>query len=148
MSYFWHGLVPNPVKSPLLYGLPMPSRHGYVYTVIEEKGTHYFVRANTGWNEPKIAYAWFPIYNIDCHASVFVGKLLDDLGIYGRLSEYALGFEDSLGGRRCKLRIRSDIKPVKIEFTDAPRPKVRKGVEVRWNDGAWEKLLKRGWVIV
>lgn len=32
------------------------------------------------------------------------------------------------------------------EEVPVPCPKVRRGVEVRWHLGAWEKLSKRGWV--
>lgn len=138
MTFFW--------QNPLLYGLPMTRRDGYAYTVIKDKGRYYLIRATTSWNEPKVGYAWFPIWSADCHESMFVGKQLQDMGIYGRLSEYALSPEDSVGGRRCKLFIRADIQPIKVEHVDAPRPKVRKNVEVRWNRGGWEKLLKRGWV--
>lgn len=33
-----------------------------------------------------------------------------------------------------------------IETETVPPPKVRKGVETRWYRGAWQKLLKTGWV--
>jgi hypothetical protein len=33
-----------------------------------------------------------------------------------------------------------------VYFADIPAPKVRKGVEVRWSNYEWQKLLKRGWI--
>jgi len=38
-------------------------------------------------------------------------------------------------------------KTQSIETTieDIPCPKVRKGIETRWENGRWEKLLKSGW---
>jgi hypothetical protein len=36
-----------------------------------------------------------------------------------------------------------------VEYDPIPRPKVKKGVEVRWSglNSCWEKLLKKGWVM-
>lgn len=37
---------------------------------------------------------------------------------------------------------------IKVETLDIPAPKVRKGIEVRFRNGSWEKYLKsEGWVI-
>jgi hypothetical protein len=33
-----------------------------------------------------------------------------------------------------------------VERSTVDKPKVRAGVETRWNDGRWEKLLRKGWV--
>lgn len=33
-----------------------------------------------------------------------------------------------------------------VEKEPLPPPKVRRGVEVRYRDGGWQKLLKKGWV--
>lgn len=32
-----------------------------------------------------------------------------------------------------------------VERTPVPPPRVRKGIEVRWWNGAWEKRLRGGW---
>lgn len=132
--------------SPLKYGLPLP-RRGDIYTVVKDAGTHYLVRASTSWNEPKVGYAWFTLWNADCDINMFVGKQLEATGNYGSIYEYKLGFAESLGGRRCTVRIRGDVEPIKVEFADAPPPKAR-GKQIRWHEGGWQKLLKRGWVDV
>lgn len=38
------------------------------------------------------------------------------------------------------------VQAVHYEKTIIKCPKVRKGTETRYRDGAWEKLMKRGWV--
>lgn len=40
--------------------------------------------------------------------------------------------------------------PEKTDTRAIPCPKVRRGVQTRWNgiDGKWEKLIKKGWVPV
>lgn len=40
--------------------------------------------------------------------------------------------------------VRTVLEACAVEETPVPRPKVRG--EVRWYQGRWEKLLKRGWV--
>lgn len=39
-------------------------------------------------------------------------------------------------------------KSVLFETHDVPCPKVRKGIETRWHNGRWEKLLRGGWTAV
>lgn len=39
-----------------------------------------------------------------------------------------------------------DAPPTHHSAVSAPTPKVRAGIEVRWHNGRWEKLLKKGWV--
>jgi hypothetical protein len=35
---------------------------------------------------------------------------------------------------------------VKVEREPIPCPKVRAGIQTRWHEGRWEKLMKKGWV--
>lgn len=42
--------------------------------------------------------------------------------------------------------IRGNTKAVRVEREPLPCPKVRKGIETRYRDGRWQKLLKKGWV--
>lgn len=43
--------------------------------------------------------------------------------------------------------ILGNTKAVRVETAPIPRPKVRKGIEVRFTRGRWEKYLKtKGWV--
>lgn len=37
-------------------------------------------------------------------------------------------------------------RPIKYETFPIPCPKVRKGIETKWLQGRWAKLLKSGWV--
>lgn len=134
MTFFW--------QNPLLHGLPLPGRSGYVYTVAKDTLNRYFlISSGTNFDKPEVFYSWFPIWTSECHGDVFVGEELEEGGRYGNLFEYVLK-----NNRRCRLTIRGDVEPVKVEHAGAPRPKVRKGIEVRWRDGHWQKLLKRGWV--
>lgn len=38
------------------------------------------------------------------------------------------------------------VEAAHVETIPVPPPKVRAGIETRWKDGRWERLLKRGWV--
>ena len=44
------------------------------------------------------------------------------------------------------LRIGWNQKPDEFFVEPVPMPKVRKGIETRYRNGRWEKLLKKGWV--
>ncbi len=39
-----------------------------------------------------------------------------------------------------------DRQAFKVEREPVPCPKVRKGLETRWYQGAWQKLMAKGWV--
>lgn len=42
----------------------------------------------------------------------------------------------------------SRTEAIKVETLDIPAPKVRKGIEIRFSNGRWEKYLKSsGWTI-
>ena len=48
---------------------------------------------------------------------------------------------------RARMPLLGQTPALSITETPIPRPKVRVGVETRYRDGRWEKLLKaRGWV--
>ena len=83
-------------------------------------------------------------------------SLIEDFGIpvpadleYSRMGEYAV-----MTGRAMYSRARiialpelGQTKCIKQEVIPIPCPKVRKGVETRWNNGRWQKYLKsEGWV--
>jgi hypothetical protein len=54
--------------------------------------------------------------------------------------------DGSLPKTRFSLVDRGVTKAVLIKRTPIHAPKVRKGIELRWNCGRWEKLLRKGWV--
>lgn len=44
--------------------------------------------------------------------------------------------------------VRGDQLPHHFEEEPIPCPKVRAGIQTRWRDGMWRKLLKSGWTII
>jgi hypothetical protein len=46
---------------------------------------------------------------------------------------------------RCYLPERGSTKATMVRSESVPCPKVRKGIETRWRDGRWQKLLRAGW---
>jgi hypothetical protein len=53
-------------------------------------------------------------------------------------------------GERCELMLPEggSTKAIRVETSDVPAPKVRKGTEIRWRNGCWEKYLKSaGWTL-
>jgi hypothetical protein len=43
-----------------------------------------------------------------------------------------------------EFRLPGETKSVRCETVPVPRPKVRAGIELRWNNGRWYKRLKSG----
>jgi hypothetical protein len=120
--------------------MPVPSGTGAVFTIGVDGNTSYLVRATTMWSQPKVGHAWFPIFSSTCALTGLEGKLLEEGSSVGGTTLYRY--------ERCTIIIRNNAEPVKVEHFDVPPPKVRKGVEVRWHQGEWQKRLKRGWVAV
>lgn len=121
--------------------MPVPSSRGAYFTIgFDRENTAYVVRATTLWSEPKVGHAWFPIYSSTCRMTGLEGKLLDEGSSIGGTTAYRY--------ERCTIYVRNDAEPVKVEHFEVPPPKVRKGTEVRWHEGEWQKRLKKGWVAV
>ena len=59
----------------------------------------------------------------------------------GRTASCYMGNGNYLNGQL------ADDKAILVEVTDIPRPRVRAGIETRWNTmkSRWEKNLKSGW---
>ena len=61
-------------------------------------------------------------------------------GVYSvRLAPYSY--------QRLNLIDGGSTKPLVVERYAIPQPKVRKGIQLRWKNSRWEKLLKTGWTI-
>ena len=61
----------------------------------------------------------------------------------GRVSVY-LGEGTYLRGELAEL---GSTKAISVTTTEVPRPKVRKGMELRWHNYMWQKYIKsKGWI--
>jgi len=78
------------------------------------------------------------------------GKTLADVELHrGHPGEYSF----RTGGAwsswvRCNLTNGGRTLPDHTEVIDLPAPKVRKGIEVRYRNGRWQKCLRTGWQTV
>ena len=95
------------------------------------------------YNEPKISICHWPIGKISQRVdlSFYEGHEVTSRGHSGiytlRIAPY----------QYVDLYLIDMSKTQSIETTieDIPCPKVRKGIETRFENGRWEKLLKSGW---
>ncbi len=101
-----------------------------------------FVRYETNWShEPVHHTMWWRVDRVTSspytHGWPKTGDVVTSNGSnHWSGPGYSVWFP---GDRECE---RSETRPI-------PCPKVRAGIETRWNryqGGRWEKLLKRGWV--
>lgn len=91
--------------------------------------------------DPRSDIYWWPT---DCRASTFISNYGRELlgcplidcgsGIY-RIDQTRIRVHLTNGGR---------TQATLVEHEEVPVPKVRKGIQLRWNRGRWEKYLKRG----
>lgn len=105
-----------------------------------------FAFKNGHYREPKItthvweiaAYKWRGSY-VDVKDAIGKPATLHD----GRVSCY-MGNGSYIDGA---LEHGGQTQAISVETTDAAPPKVRKGIEIRWQDGRWQKYSKKdGWV--
>ena len=99
------------------------------------------------YTEPILDHFYWPVAHCECSKSqaedLFpLGQVLHNrgTGIYG----YRLP-----GGRDVTVYLKDGgrTQAVKIEQEAIPCPKVRKGIETRWQGTYWQKLLKTGWTV-
>ena len=103
--------------------------------------------------EPKRVTWWWPIMTDVSKANAEIYALGHKLGPYNGTSDgrYCYSYDPTLppGAHRTVFHLVNGgrTQAIKIEEETIPPPKVRKGVELRWKDGRWQKYLKReGWV--
>ena len=66
------------------------------------------------------------------------GDAVRDGGIAGGWANYH--------GEGWTVQFGSNCQAESATERDVPCPKVRKGIETRWHNGEWQKMLKGGWV--
>lgn len=99
-------------------------------------------------NEPTVTSLFWPIGN-QCAADwqEYIGHQMD-----GHDGNYWLSLDDVVRPfsrqRQAVFRLENgpQTKAIHVESRPVPRPKVRRGTEIRWRYGKWEKCLRNGWV--
>ena len=106
------------------------------------------IRYTDGYsNEPKRVILYWPVcrYDADCHAHLIDKEAFDanngSFSVRNGSSPYS-------GWTTLPLREGGTTKPIAVEHERIEPPKVRKGIEIRYRSGRWEKYLKsQGWVM-
>lgn len=125
-------------------------------TVVREKDRLFVRYEMTCWSEPTLAIGYWPIdQSISRAAFRLEGFQVEDRNYSGRFSLAIGPALDRLGNtieyhqlKDCVAVLVNGAKTEaeRIERQPIPCPKVRRGVETRYHEGTWQKLLKRGWV--
>lgn len=120
---------------------------------LEEKRALCVKCVDVEWRDPKRVTWWWPIVPDISRTHAEVYALGHKLSPYTGNSDgrYCYSYDSSLppGAHRTVFQLINGgrTQAIKIEEETIPPPKVRKGVELRWKDGHWQKYLKRsGWV--
>lgn len=112
------------------------------YTAVKEKGM-LVVRCAMTWNDkPKMGIAYWHT-NILWETAEWYG--ITEGAALSHPSNGTFYWYSNLRSLRIDLPEGGQTKAFRQEEVDVERPKAR-GKELRWRNGRWQKLLKRGWV--
>jgi hypothetical protein len=112
----------------------------------ERNGALFVLYETTLDSEPKIFYRWWRVQRTTADHYGYARPSDGDSVRYAGSGHWHA--TEKATGRGCGSVYTGDgsTQAEHVEEVSAPAPKVRRGVEVRWASGRWEKLLKRGWV--
>lgn len=104
------------------------------------------------WDKPERTHSHFPT---GARARDFVKQFgnIDEWEVHPYMDTFCICRKGSgHSGNTYPLHLKEggQTKSVKFERIPVPKPKVKSGIEVRWNAShhRWEKLLKTGWKTV
>lgn len=111
-----------------------------------ENGEFGFESKSTDFNRPQMIRHVWPM--VHCRVTGFRGA--DPAEAIGKPATCADGHINCYLGQGAHfggvLPQGGSTKATILEVTDIPRPKIRPGIETRWHNGGWQKLLRKGWV--
>ena len=110
------------------------------FTVEMREGIAYIVTRNSPqWSKPEV--------NVTGWKAAHLADRVGEVGFSRRISdrEFAYYLRDPMRRPVEVLRVRGDAKFDFSIYEPVPCPKVRAGIETRWHEGHWQKLLKKGW---
>jgi len=117
-------------------------------TLVERNGQLYVSTTNCSWSTPERVTLFWPVAEIQGNPYNGMRAEAGDVATYQRTCwtiTAPAGFP-SKGSVRCKGN--GDTPAEFVEREPISAPKTRKGVETRYYEGRWQKLLKAGWVNV
>jgi len=115
-------------------------------TIVERNGKLYVCKIDSAWSIPERITMYWPV--AESSGNPYNGNRPGpgDIATYQRscwTTTAPAGFP-STGSVRC---VGNGNTPAEIvEKSPILAPKVRKGIETRYHEGRWQKLLKSGWV--
>jgi hypothetical protein len=110
------------------------------------EGRLYVVWDNVSELHPVITRMWWPVeqsagcaYNANRPSS-------GDIAVNQHDGRWVTHRESPTISRTGSVYVDGKKQAERVETINVPCPKVRAGVETRWYQGEWQKLLKKGWV--
>ena len=97
------------------------------------------------YDEPKRITSWWAFGKVD--AVDWQSELGQQLTTHGN-GVYRVRLCNGMVERYLRLPEGGRTKAMFTEVTEIACPKVRKGIETRYRNGSWQKLLKSGWEVL
>jgi hypothetical protein len=116
--------------------------------LVNRNGKLFVLYQTSSYSKPEITYMWWLIESVKGNSYHCDRPEEGDIAVYqsdGRTwqtrrpdTHRSTGTVWTVGD--------GNTKADHVETVSAPSPKVRNGIEIRWHEGRYEKLLKKGWV--
>lgn len=118
-------------------------------TLQEAGGKLYVVWESALTSEPVVIHRWFRVHSRKAAWGGTESPLPGDFAAFDRTRHAWVTYRPRVPGGEERMptgEVFADPVAVEQKEFPVPPPKVKPGVQVRWEDGGWQKLMKRGWV--
>lgn len=118
-------------------------------SAIMEHGRIYIRDAEPAFDKPEWIVRYWPTRFTSHDLASFTPDIPDDKPEVIRVSAMSRRYGYYLRFPHCgidsEVNLRGDSRAERVDVEPFPCPKVKAGIETRYRDGRWQKLLKTGW---
>jgi hypothetical protein len=118
-------------------------------SAVMEHGRIYVKDAEPAWDKPEWIVRYYPTrfgrQDLSSWSTDRPDDRVEDIRVEKRRYGYGYYLRFPGCGFDSEVELRGDSRAERVETEPYPCPKLRAGIETRYRDGRWQKLLKSGW---
>lgn len=116
-------------------------------SAVLEHGRIYVVDSESAWDRPEWIVRYWPTRFGRQDLASFSTERPDDKAEDIKVCQSGHGYDLKFPncGFASFAQVNGTDRPLRFETVPYPCPKVKAGIETRYRDGRWQKLLKTGW---